>query len=143
MRLYLDIDGVVLGKRDPTSSEVCLAHGAPDLLQLALDIFDPWWLTTHSDGEIAPIVRYLTPHCDDEVMTLVRRIPAAAFRTLKTEALVGTDFLWLDDAPLFVERQWLADRGLLDKWIEVNTRRRPHDLDRVLPILRARAMPAR
>jgi hypothetical protein len=137
MRLYLDIDGVVLGKDSGASSEVRLARHAEDLLRLAIEAYDPWWLTTHSDGTIEPIVRHLRPYCSPSVLDLVQQIRPALFRTLKTEALAdaGRDFIWLDDAPLAVERQWLAERDLLYSWIAVDTRRRPDDLARVMPLL--------
>ena len=74
------------------------------------------------------------------MLDLVHRIRPAVFKTLKTEALVnvGREFIWLDDAPLAVERQWLDKRGLLDNWIAVDTRRNPDDLARVMPLLKRR-----
>ena len=49
------------------------------------------------------------------------------FTTLKTEALQG-DFYWLEDSPLAAEIEWLRVRGLLSRWIHVDTRERPEDL---------------
>jgi hypothetical protein len=144
VRLYLDIDGVILGKDSAASPEIRLAHHADTLLRLAVAEFEPWWLTTHSDGTIDPILRHLAPYCSTATLDLARRIRPAVFRTLKTEALVdaGARFLWLDDAPLAVERAWLAERNLLGNWIPVDTRRNPDDLARVIPILeRALAWP--
>jgi hypothetical protein len=137
VRLFLDIDGVLLGKDDPKSSRVCLARHAETLLQLAVERFEPWWLTTHSDGTIEPILRHLRPYSPPAVLDLARRIRPAVFKTLKTEALAdaGHDFVWLDDAPLAVERQWLAKRGLSGNWIPVDTRRKPDDLARVFVLL--------
>jgi hypothetical protein len=142
MKLYLDIDGVILGKDSAASPATRLAHHADTLLQLAVTEFEPWWLTTHSDGTIDPIVRHLAPYCSTATLDLVRRIRPAAFRTLKTEALVdvGPRFLWLDDAPLAIERAWLANRNLLRNWIAVDTRRNPDDLARVIPILERRRL---
>ena len=96
MRLFLDIDGVILGKDDAQSSIVRLARRAEALLRLAIDRFDPWWLTTHSDGTIAPIVRHLAPYCPPNVLDLVQRIRPGRFKTLKTEVFadIGSDFLW-------------------------------------------------
>jgi hypothetical protein len=140
LRLYLDIDGVILGKDDLSSPHVCLARYAADLLRLAVAAFDPWWLTTHSDGTIDPILRHLRPYCPSPVLDLARQIRPAVFATLKTDALAGAgrDFVWLDDAPLAVERRWLDERGLLDNWIAVDTRRNPDDLARVIPLLKHR-----
>jgi hypothetical protein len=57
----------------------------------------------------------------------MNRIKPTRFGVLKTEALEG-DFYWLDDSPLAAELQDLRQRGLSERWIEVNTRRRPDDL---------------
>jgi len=140
LRLYLYIDGVLLGKDNPGSPEVRLARHAETLLRLAVAAFDPWWLTTHSDGTIDPILRHLRPYCPPPVLDLARQIRPAVFVTLKTDALAGAgrDFVWLDDAPLAVERRWLDERGLLDNWIAIDTRRNPDDLARVIPLLEHR-----
>ncbi len=140
VKLFLDIDGVLLGRDSAAPTAVGLARHAERLLRLAVDAFEPWWLTTHgADGTIEPIVRHLSRYCPASVLDLARRVRPAAFRTLKTEALVDAgDFVWLDDAPLAVERRWLMERGLLASWIAVDTRRNPDDLARVIPMLERR-----
>jgi hypothetical protein len=79
----------------------------------------------------------LRPYCDDATLANLTLIKPTRFRTWKTEALRG-DFLWLDDCPLATEILWLKRRKQLDRWVEVNTRKRPDDLQEALAIVKAR-----
>jgi hypothetical protein len=136
-RLYLDVDGVLLGKCDPSCPDIVLARHAGAFLSFVLERFDCYWLTTHCQGDTAGVLRYLKPYADPPVSDLLRAIRPTSFRVLKTEAL-GGDFTWLDDAPLASERAWLQERGWGERWIEVNTRQRPDDLLRAKAILCSR-----
>lgn len=135
--LYLDIDGVLLGKRDPRDSSIGLANHAGEFLEFAVARFRCCWLSTHtSSGDNAGARIALSRHADSRMMELVDRIPAAKWVTLKTEALdLQADFYWIDDGPLATEIDFLEWRGLLDRWIYADTRRNPDDLDRVTSIL--------
>ena len=45
------------------------------------------------------------------------------WKTLKTEAIdLESDFYWVDDQLLAVEREILEKGGRLDRWIKVDTR---------------------
>lgn len=141
MKVYLDVDGVLLGHRPGGGPDVILADGAADLLRWALAHHDVHWLTTHCrDGNGDGVLRYLSEYADDEFLGLAARVKPSTWRTLKTEPFAEHDgaFVWLDDAPLFSEQKWLADRDWLDRWLHVDTRRRPGDLRRALGQLQAR-----
>ncbi len=127
MNLYLDIDGVLLGKEDPRSPDIHLAHHAEEFLAFALAHFDCFWLTTHCQGRSETVLQYLTPYGSADFMALAEKVMPTRFRVMKTEALTG-DFLWLDDAPMQCELDWLSARSWLDRWIRVDTRKRPEDL---------------
>ena len=127
LNLYLDIDGILLGRSDPAGQEVCLARHAEAFLDFALRHFNCYWLTTHCDGTRESVLRYLRPYCSDDLLKKLAEVRPTQFRTVKTEALEG-DFYWVEDAPLQAEIEWLKSRGLLSRWIEVNTRKRPDDL---------------
>ena len=129
MNLYLDIDGVLLGKENPASPEVRLALHAEEFLTFALDRFRCFWLTTHCQGRMDEVLKYLAPYGSANFLALAARVEPTRFRVMKTEALAG-DFIWLDDAPMQCELDWLSARGWLDRWIRVDTRRRPGDLVR-------------
>lgn len=134
MNLYLDIDGVLLGKADPSSPEICLASGAEEFLAFTLDRFCCFWLTTHCQGRTEEVLRYLASYGSADFMALAGKVKPTQFRMMKTEALAG-DFLWLDDAPMQCELDWLSSRGWLDRWIRVDTRHWPADLIRAKQIL--------
>lgn len=124
MNLYLDVDGVILGEGGRPAQHL------DEFLDFVLPRFNCFWLTTHQTG----VFDYLRQHLDPATMQRVQGIQPTTFCTLKAEVLAG-DFYWLDDAPLACEIEWLQQRGLLDRWIEVNTRRRPDDLLRAVEFL--------
>jgi len=135
--LFLDVDGVLLGKCDTHSAEVVRAKHVREFLEFALTNFECYWLTTHCQGIASAVVDLIRPYGADDVLGMLSKIRPTRFVTLKTEALFG-DFFWLDDAPIAAEKAWLTEHGLLDRWIEVNTRERPDDLLRAMAILRER-----
>ena len=135
--LYIDVDGVLLGKQDPGSPDVILAKHAGDFLEFGLENFACFWATTHCRGDISTVLSYLHPYCNEAIKILLPAIRPTEFRTLKTEVLKG-EFFWIDDSPLAVEIAWLRERGLEDRWIQVDTRQRPYDLLRAISILKQR-----
>jgi len=134
MNLYLDIDGVLLGKEDSGSPEIRLALYAEEFLVFALAQFDCFWLTTHCQGRTEEVLKYLAPYGSTAFMALAAQVQPTQFRVMKTEALAG-NFLWLDDAPMQCELDWLSTRGWLDRWIRVDTRHKPEDLRRAQHLL--------
>jgi hypothetical protein len=127
MNLYLDVDGVFLGRQDAAEANLAIAKHAEAFLDFALRHFDCYWLTTHCDGTQESVLRYLRPYCSEDLLKKLAEVRPTQFRTVKPEALEG-DFYWVEDAPLQAEIEWLKSRGLLPRWIEVNTRKRPDDL---------------
>ena len=125
-RVYLDVDGVLLGQSE---GRVVLARHASEFLHFLLTRYEVFWLTTHCCGESQPVLDYLRPYASDEFIARLSAVRPTRFDVLKTEALeYAADFYWLDDSPLHVELEDLRRRGQSDRWIEVNTRARPDDL---------------
>lgn len=140
-RLYIDIDGVLIGKRDPRDMDRTLANGALSFLEFALDHFDCVWLSTHSqpgttDQVLQYLDRYAEPGDKDRLRALASQIAPSYYKTLKVEALEG-DFLWVDDQPIASEIEFLRARGWLDRWIQINTNREPDGLRVVMDRLKA------
>jgi len=135
MNLFIDIDGVLLGK-SPENNKPALANYAKDLLEYSLGNFDCYWLTTHCKGSAETAVDYLRAYADDEFLSLAEKIKPTNFKTFKVEALFG-DFYWIDDQPTAFEFQYLDEQGLLDRWLQVNTRRDMNDLASIIDFLKS------
>jgi len=135
MNLFIDIDGVLLGK-SPITQQPLLANHAHQFLEFCLLNFDCYWLTTHcKEGKNDSVVNYLTPYVDSETLSLVQQVIPTCFKTFKVEALFG-DFLWIDDQPTAYEIQYLDDHQLLNRWIQVNTRKNINELASAIKFLR-------
>lgn len=137
--LFIDIDGVLLGKGDPGDSAIVLAKHAGAFLEFAVEHFMCFWLSTHTqNGDRSGARKVLAAHADSHVMDIVDKIPAAAWTTLKTEALdLKSDFYWIDDGPLATEIDFLKQAGVIERLILVDTRKYPDDLERVTGLLSA------
>ena len=136
LNIFIDIDGVLLGRSAATGA-CTLAPHAKEFLEFCLDNFDCYWLTTHCKGSIDTVVDYLAPYADAELNTLIARIKPTCFKTFKTEALFG-DFIWVDDQPSAYEIQVLDDNNRLDRWYQVNTRKNPDELSSLMQALQSR-----
>ena len=130
---YIDIDGVILGRNDPQSSDVALARHAQEFLEFCLQNYRCYWRTTHSrDGSIESIIAYLYPYMDAQLEDLVRQIQPAEWDFLKTDAIdFDQDFYWIEDQILSGERDQLIQHGKLDSYVFVDTRKEVVGLRRV------------
>ena len=126
MKLYTDIDGVILGKSDTTNLPA-LANYVEEYLEYCLTNFDTYWLTTHCRGDVETALHYLEPYASPEIMTLLSKIKPTNFKTFKTEALSG-DFIWVDDQPTAYEFMMLEQNDWLQRWYQVNTRKNKNEL---------------
>lgn len=138
MNIFIDIDGVLLGKSAATG-ECTMANHAKYFLEFCLDNFDCYWLTTHCRGSTDTVLTYLAPYADAELCALLNKVKPTYFKTFKTEALFG-DFIWVDDQPTAYEFQVLDDNNQLDRWYQVNTRKNPDDLLSLMSSLQAIVM---
>jgi hypothetical protein len=141
--LYLDIDDVLVGKARPDDPRVGLAKHAREFLEFCLQHFECFWLSTYCpDGDAAPAVRVLARYADDSVLALVKRVGATSWRRVKIEAIdLGSDFYWVEDKPAALELSILERRGVLDRLIQVDTRREPDGLQRAIALLREAVAP--
>ena len=134
MKLYLDIDGVLLGTVDGTPR---LANGAGDFIDFVLGKFDCYWLTTHCKGSVEPVWSYLKTYSTDDFYRSIQPIKPTRFDVFKTEAIdLSEPFIWIDDSPLSSEIEILDQHGKLNAWYEVNTYACPDDLLTCLDYLR-------
>ena len=115
MNIYLDIDGVILGK------DLKPANHLREFLEYITDNHEVYWLTTHCKGDNKITLNYLSRFLDKDIIELLKKVKPTSWNMLKTEAIDFTkDFVWLDDYIFPTERQVLERENKLDGWIEVN-----------------------
>ena len=136
--IYLDIDGVILGKRNIDDYEIVLAKYAFEFLKFCTGGFNYFWLSSHSSkGKISDVIKYLIPYIDGKVFELVKLIKPLKWQVFKTEAIdFASDFIWIDDELSWCEKKILVDNNALDRWIYINTNINPNDLLRILNIIK-------
>ncbi|MCK4704316.1 MAG: hypothetical protein KAT90_02445 [Gammaproteobacteria bacterium] len=134
MNLFLDIDGVILGKRNPRDIERALAGQCEQFIDYVLENFDCYWLTTHCQGDLDTVIDYLRPYSSQAMLDKFKLIRPTHYRTLKTEALQG-DYIWIDDAPLICEIDLLSSNNQLNRWLEIDTQKDYFALIKLMPLL--------
>lgn len=109
MKLYLDIDGVLL-----TKSLTIPPHGK-EFIHFMTENFDCYWLTTHCRGGENKAVKYLAQYYDRETQKQLESIKPTDWMYKKTEALdFFSDFIWLEDYPFEIEKNELKTHNKLD-----------------------------
>jgi hypothetical protein len=136
MLLFIDVDGVLLGKRRPRDIQLCLADGCERFIDFALDRFDCHWLTSHCRGDAGRVIDYLRPYATPRLLDKLRLIQPTGYKTFKTEALHG-DFLWIDDAPTAWEIHVMEETGVLHRWLQIDTRQDHGALVGLIPDLQS------
>lgn len=143
MKIFLDVDGVLLGIDRERPQRLLLADHALDFLAFVLARAEVWWLTPHCRGDGRTVVDHIVRHSKasdrERVLKLAPQVRATDYRALRTEALPADGrFVWLDDAPEQGELAMLRSRGWLDRWLFVDTREEPEDLLRAQQALTKR-----
>ena len=119
MKLYLDIDGVLLTAKKPRTAD----HVIP-FIDFITTHFDCYWLTTHCMGDTVTAIKYLTQYLDRNTLDQLRKIKPTSWTTLKTEGIdFSSTFFWLDDAPFQSEINVLSKNSALDQLIIVDLTR--------------------
>ena len=137
-KLYLDIDGVLLGQASRNDPTIALAKYIKDFLEFCIPNFDCYWLTTHcKDRNIDNVIKYLSKYSDALTLEYFHKIKPTEWDTLKTEAIdLTSDFFWIDDAPLSVEREILKQHNKSKSLIQINTRKNQDDLLKAIQLLK-------
>ena len=132
MKVYLDIDGVLL-----TKSNTNVAEGAIDLLNYILQNCDCYWLTTHCrNNDTSYVIGYLSKFFTDKEIEIIKSVKPVVWDTLKTEGIdFDSDFYWLDDYPLEAEKKVLERHGCSKNLIQVNLDNKG-ELFRVMKVLK-------
>lgn len=116
-KLYLDIDGVLLTKRN-----VRVADKAMELIDYALSNFDCYWLTTHCrTNDTKHVLCYLSEFFPDDAVDRLKAVKPTIWSTLKTEGIdFNSKFYWLDDCLFESEKKVMEQHNCLDSIIKVN-----------------------
>jgi len=143
LKVFLDIDGVLLGADRDMSHRVGLADHALSFLEFAVSRFEVFWLAAQCRGDAGPAVAHLVRHAKlsdrERLMSLAARVRATNFDDDRTEALPEDgDFVWFDDQPSEGEMAVLKRCGWLDRWQWIDTREEPEDLLRARKWLEAK-----
>ena len=114
MKLYLDIDGVLL-----TSKHTQAAPGVDAFVTFVTQHFECFWLTTHCKGDSRTALKYLAQFL---LPTTIDKLKDAVLPTnwdaLKTEAIeLTSDFYWVDDNPFQAEIACLQSNYVADRLI--------------------------
>lgn len=127
--LYIDIDGVLIGKNKS------IPDGVEEFLKFATTNYECFWLTTHCKGNSATAIKYLSELYSADYLTFWELIKATDWDVLKTEAIdYSREFYWLDDQPLQSEKISLSNNKSLGNLIIVNLNR-PNELSRIMRTL--------
>jgi hypothetical protein len=117
MKIYLDVDGVILTK-DRKQMD-----GLEVFLKTLYSLFpdDIYWLTTHcKEDDTSRVLGHLKGLLDDDLYEILETVKPTTWYELKTEAIdFNDDFYWFDDCVFLAEQNVLKERGVFDSWIKV------------------------
>jgi hypothetical protein len=125
--LFLDIDGVLLRRRQPGVFDAFdLAPGCLEFLEWATARFRCFWLTSRArtgwpDG-IRRAFRAAGAVLDEPRWAILDLIESAPWTAHKSEAIdPKSDFWWIDDAPSAQDRDWLRVHGCEHRLLEISS----------------------
>lgn len=130
MKLYFDIDGVLVGRgRQPALFVI-------DFLKKATEKHDCYWATTHCKGDADSAINYLKDILPAEAVEYCKIVKATEWSHKKTEIFdYNSDFLWFDDAPFEFEKDVLLQRGKSSSLVLVDLINNPNHLKELIRLL--------
>lgn len=124
LRIYVDIDGVVLWRRRTVPSGALdlgfenVARGAPEFFDFVTGRCDAYWLSTwNRNGFAQKIVEELLPRLPPSAA----RVGFARWSLRKSDAVdPSAPFLWIEDLLAPEDRDWFASHGLWSRYVEMD-----------------------
>lgn len=131
MKLYFDIDGVLVGRGWKPAENVT------EFLKVATEKHDCYWLTTHCQvGDVAEPMKYLADILDAEAIEYCKKIKPLIWKLNKAEAIdFNSDFLWFEDTPSEYEKEILSSHNKLSSLVLVDLIKNPNQLFDLIKIL--------
>lgn len=127
MKIYLDIDGVILTK------DKQVANYADEFIKHLVSNYDVYWLTTRCKGDSQCTLDSLARYFKPETVELLKKIKPTNWRTWKTEAIdFDNDFLWFDDQVFEEEKRILKLNNKYNSWVKINLSDNPDQLKDLL-----------
>ncbi len=119
MKIYLDIDGVLLDTKEYKQM--------PYLKEFLMTVFnisngEVYWLSTHTKhGESDVALYHLEEALDKDIFEMIKKIKNTKWYDLKTQGIdLKNDFLWFDDVIFQAENNVLENVGKEHCLIKVN-----------------------
>src|SRR3990167_10498298 len=107
MKIYLDIDGVIL------ANDLQKAKHAEEFLKYLTDNHHVYWLTTHCKGDAEYTVNHISRYFEPETIEVLKKIKPTNWQTNKTEAINFKEpFLWFDDFLFEAEKTDLLENNV-------------------------------
>ena len=123
MKIYLDIDGVILTK------DLKPANYLYEFLKYITSKHPVFWLTTHCKGNSDSTVNFLSRFLDPKIIEIAKNIQSTNWSTAKTEAIdYQSPFLWFDDYLFEFEKKDLIKHDSINSWIKVDLLANPNQL---------------
>ena len=108
MKIYLDIDGVLLDTKEYKQM--------PYLKEFLTTVFNiskgkVYWLSTHTkDGNSDMAIYHLEEKLDKDIFEMIKNIKNTKWYSLKTEGIdLESEFLWFDDVIFLAEYNVLEE----------------------------------
>ncbi len=131
MKIYLDIDGVLLAKNGEQAEHVKI------FLEKATSAHEVYWLTTHCKGDAVYTLKQISGSFNPDILPFLKKIKPTNWITLKTEAIdFDSDFLWFDDYALQVELDVLKRYNKLNNLVKVDLISDPDYLTKMIKLLK-------
>lgn len=135
MRIYIDIDGVLLANEENP------ALYANELIDYLTSSHDVYWLTTHCRGDAIYTQQHLARHFPSQgTLKALGKIRPTNWVTWKTEAIdFSQPFIWIDDDLFEEEERVLIKNQARDNFLSVDLRKNPKQLSEIIATLGGRA----
>lgn len=115
MKVYLDIDGVLLTKSKK------IPPYAFELIDFVTSNCECYWLTTHCKHGENKTLQYLKEYYPKNIIEKLASVQKTNWSDLKTEAInIESTFFWLEDYPFESEKVILAKNQKLESLLKIN-----------------------
>ena len=124
MNIYLDVNRVLLNE------DLSPAKHVHEVIKIALENHDVYWLTTHCRGDdTKQVIKYLSFHLKLPTIKLIKNIKPTYWINEQTEAIdCGKDFLWFVNYVMEEDKELLERCQKIKCLIEVNLEKNPNQL---------------